>query len=74
MSKLYTEKQVKQMIEKSRETGLTAEYLILTTASIEIPTDEEIEKEFTMGNQIFTDRINGAKWMRNKIKGGQDND
>jgi len=39
---------------------------------LELPTDEEIEKEFTMGNQIFVDRINGAKWMRDKIKGGQD--
>jgi|LauGreDrversion4_2_1035121.scaffolds.fasta_scaffold164448_3 hypothetical protein len=72
MSKLYTEEQVKQMIEKSRETGLTAEYLILTSESIQLPTDEEIEKEFTMGNQIFTDRINGAKWMRDKIEGGQE--
>ena len=43
MSKLYSEEQVKQMIEKSRETGLTAEYLILTTPPIiELPTDEEI--------------------------------
>lgn len=45
MSKLYTEEQVKQMIEKSRETGLIAEYLILTTPSIELPTDEETYKE-----------------------------
>jgi len=28
--KLYTEEQVRQMIEKSRDTGLTAEFLILT--------------------------------------------
>jgi hypothetical protein len=38
---------------------------------LELPTDEEIEKEFTMGNQIFIDRISGAKWMRDKIKGGK---
>ena len=44
MSKLYSEEQVKQMIEKSRETGLTTEYLILTTPSIQLPTDEEIEE------------------------------
>ncbi len=43
--KLYTEEQVIKMIEKSRETGLTAEFLILTTSPIEIPTDEEIEQE-----------------------------
>ena len=43
--KLYTEEQVKKMIEKSRETGLTAEYLILTTTPIELPSDEEIKKQ-----------------------------
>ena len=42
--KLYTEEQVKQMIEKSRETGLTAEFLIIATPPIELPSDEEIEK------------------------------
>ena len=81
MSKLYTEEQVKQMIEKSRETGLTAEYLILTTASIQLPTDEEIGKgrdenipidEKDMWSERFYFNI-GAKWVVNKIKGGQDN-
>lgn len=74
MSKLYTEEQVKQMIEKSRETGLTAEYLILTTSSIQLPTDEEIEDialdTFLNGSKRFG-FIEGAKWMRDKIKGGQ---
>ena len=31
------------MIEKSRQTGLTAEYLILTTTPIELLSDEEID-------------------------------
>jgi len=39
--KLYTEEQVKQMIEKSRETGLTAEFLILVNQGIELPTDKD---------------------------------
>lgn len=52
--KLYTEEQVKQMIEKSRETGLTAEYLILTTEPIELPSDDELEKEAC---------IDFAKWL-----------
>ena len=75
--KLYTEEQVKQMIEKSRETGLTAEYLILTTTPIELPSDEEIEKQnpFVWGSHIFGTRDlliweQGAKWMRDKIQGG----
>ena len=48
--RLYTEEQVKKMIEKSRETGLTAEFLILTTHPIELPSDGEKCVEF-------------AKWM-----------
>jgi len=43
--KLYTEEQVKLMIEKSRATGLTAEFLTLTTPAIELPSDEEIDKK-----------------------------
>ena len=76
MSKLYTEEQVKQMIEKSRETGLTAEYLILTTSSIQLPTDEKIERkslEYSTDTESW-DFQNGAIWMRDKIKGGQDNE
>ena len=70
MSKLYTEEQVIQMIEKSRETGLTAEYLILTTTPIELPTNKVIEKvaEKTLSVD-FLSFIEGAKWMRDKIKG-----
>jgi hypothetical protein len=80
MSKLYTEEQVKQMIEKSRETGLTAEYLTLTTTPVELPTDEEIGKardenipidEKDMWSERFYFNV-GAKWMRDKIKGGEE--
>jgi hypothetical protein len=76
MSKIYTEEQVKQMIEKSRETGLTAEYLILTSESIQLPTYEEIERksfEYSTDTESW-DFQNGAIWMRDKIKGGQDNE
>lgn len=72
--KIYTEEQVKQMIQKSRDTGLNAEYLILTTESIQLPTDEEIEKQFTVGIDVKTEyshKIEGAQWMRDKIKGGE---
>ena len=76
MSKLYTEEQVRQMIEKSRETGLTAEYLILTTPPIELPTDEEIEERIGFEYPAIYQNAfeEGAKWMRDKIKGGQDNE
>ena len=70
--KLYTEEQVKQMIEKSRETGLTAEFFILTTPPIELPSDEEINKrkgfEYPANQQDAFEE--GAKWMRDKIQGG----
>ena len=75
--KLYTEEQVKKMIEKSRETGLTAEFLILTTHPIELPSDDEIRKimelddmEFDEFDPYHVSHFEGAKWMRNKIQGG----
>jgi transcriptional regulator of met regulon len=76
--KLYTEEQVKQIVEKSRETGLTAEYLMLVNTPIELPTDEEIGKgrdenipidEKDMWSERFYFTL-GAKWMRDKIQGG----
>ena len=74
--KLYTEDQVIEMIEKSRETGLTAEYLILSTPPIQLPTDDEIEeyshtKYMEVGDSRWFEPIKvGAKWMRDKIQGG----
>ena len=72
--RLYTEEQVKKMIEKSRETGLTAEFLILTTHPIELPSDEEIGKEASVrhyGTNFKHVFASGAKWMRDKIQGGE---
>jgi hypothetical protein len=74
--RLYTEEQVIKMIEKSRETGLTAEFLILTTPPIELPSDEEIEASKFPLNSPEQELWNGgyeegAKWMRNKIQGGE---
>lgn len=71
--RLYTELEVIKMIEKSRETGLTAEYFILTTTPIELPSDEEIGQEFKHGSENWEVRQAlefGAKWMRDKIQGG----
>ena len=71
--KLYTEEQVIEMIEKSRQTGLTAEYLILTTTPIELPSDEVIDErlEGSVGSLEFDTGFElGAKWMRNEIQGG----
>lgn len=81
MSKLYTEEQVKQMIEKSKETGLTAEYLILTTPSIQLPTDEEIKMIIKhYHNSLFYLELsereleNITKIIYKELFGGQDNE
>ena len=71
--KLYTEQQVIQMIEKSRETGLTADYLIATRKGIELPSDEEIDSIAPSSGTALTNKAFklGAKWMRDKIQGGK---
>ncbi len=68
--KLYTEEQVIKMIEKSRITGLTAKFLILTTPPIELPSDEEIEEQAKGHSTFAPSFIAGSEWMRNKITGG----
>jgi hypothetical protein len=80
--KLYTEEQLKQMIEKSRETGLTADYLILANKGMELPSDEEVEqylKSFPYTKHLDDGQYNDGKivgaelaiqWFRNKIQGG----
>ena len=69
--KLYTELQVKQMIEKSRETGLTADYLILNTSPIELPSDEEIKTYLNNHSYEFEHGFKDAiGFMKNKIQGG----
>lgn len=81
MSKLYTEEQVRKAINLAQkcENDCGGVYFYCTETEvideltpIELPTEEDIEKEFTIGNQIFTDRIVGAKWVLDKIKGGGD--
>ena len=79
MSKLYTEQQVRIMLGKARLLNMddtemfTDGYLIEQQTPIELPTDEEIEKvaEKTLSVN-FLSFIEGAKWMRDKIKGGGD--
>ena len=78
--KLYTEEQVKLMIEKSRYTGLTAEFLIIATPPIELPSDDEIKSYSNRYSTIHEDvsdklgkylvsaiHIDGANWMKEQI-------
>ena len=69
--KLYTEEQVIQMIEKSRETGLTAEFLILANKGIELPSDEEIKTYLNNHSYEFEHGFKDAiEFIKNKIQGG----
>jgi hypothetical protein len=83
--KLYTEEQVKKAIEMSRSSYnfFTTPFIysehevIQQLKSIELPTDEEIDKAnpFVFGSKHLGTRDMdiwelGAKWMRDKIQGG----
>jgi hypothetical protein len=48
----------------------TDDYLIEQQTPIQIPTDEEMEERAERNISPFS-FIDGAKWMRDKIKGGQ---
>jgi hypothetical protein len=69
--KLYTEEQVKQMLIKMDEfTLLHINRLMDEMISIELPSDEEIVEFYDRFIDLDTDWIIGAKWMRDKIQGG----
>jgi hypothetical protein len=79
--KLYTEEQVRQMlIETDKFTPLHIEHFIKDLNPIELPSDEEISEEsmdLFWGDNNSLNHIlqykafkRGAKWMRDKIQGG----
>ena len=77
--KLYAEEQVLQIIGNlNREYFVTPQELLeeMKLTPIELPSDEEIDKEAFQvpydNTRGFYDLqfIKGAKWMRNKIQGG----
>jgi len=76
--KLYTEEQVKAMLIKTEQfTPLHIDHLMNEIISIELPSDEEIEElsPFRLGRGDYNSLFfylwsQGAKWMCNKIKGG----
>lgn len=76
MSKLYTEEQVRialDLIAKGIDLVLCDD-IISYVKHIELPTDEEIDDESThyIENGSSNSFRSGAKWMRDKIKGGED--
>ena len=80
--KLYTEEQVRQMLEVCRDSDLyehilTFEDILKTETPIELPSDEEIKKimefdgmEIDEFDPYDLSYLGGAIWMRDKIQGG----
>ena len=81
--KLYTEEEVIQMIlssylygvERAHDYKDVKEHILKSVTPIELPSDEEIEKYFTHDlifgvYKVDYNKVEGAKWMRNKIQRG----
>jgi hypothetical protein len=75
--KLYTEEQVRQMLEVCRDSDLyehilTFEDILKTETPIELPSDEEIKKEMEYDEFDPYDvaYFGGLAYMRNLIQGG----
>ena len=77
--KLYTEKQVRIIIQKARsneDNWYSDNYLLAEQTPIELPNDEEIRKIMELDGMEFDEfdpydvsYLGGACWMRNKIRG-----
>jgi hypothetical protein len=68
--KLYTEEQVKKMLDLARFTYNSEDKILLSQIPIQLPSDEEIDKEIEwLDNPL--ERLNfkaGIRWMRDKIR------
>lgn len=79
MSKLYTESEVRKAIalgydwchQKHIPDDFMIDNFINSLTPIQLPTDEEIEEASNEASYV-DGFYYGAKWMRDKIKGGQD--
>ena len=78
--KLYTEEQLHNTVKAiqnyldhydEKEAQENIEKHLKALKPIELPSDEDILQAFTKGSQFFIDKYEGAKWMRDKI-GGKD--
>jgi hypothetical protein len=79
--KLYTEEQVRKMLEVCIDSDLyehilTFEDILKTETPIELPSDKEINDSKFPSNAPIQELYNdgweeGAKWMRDKIQGGK---
>ena len=63
--KLYTEEQVKSLLNK-----MDVIYSLEDLTPIELPSDEEIREQGKTQSTFAPSFIYGAEWMRDKIIGG----
>ena len=76
--KLYTTEQVIDIFEKyGNMSAINARNIIDLSESIELPSDEGIRKIMELDDMEFDEcdpyhlaHLEGAKWMRDKIQGG----
>jgi hypothetical protein len=75
--KLYTEEQVRNAMRADFILDEEIDNLINKLTPIELPSDEEIIKIMELDDMEFDEfdpyhlsHLDGAKWMRNKIQGG----
>ena len=79
--KLYTEEQVKKIQQailcNHKNAIMDENYWLNVTKPIELPSDEGIKKimelddmEFDEFDPYHVSHLDGAKWMRDKIQGG----
>ena len=67
--KLYTENQVRRAINLALDSPTHANLVIDHLTPIELPSDDYIE-DYANDNTESISFVNGAKWMRDKIQGG----
>ncbi len=71
--KLYTDADVRQMLKNTDKfTPLHIDYLIKDLTPIELPSDDEILDEAYAQMAMVFSFTDGAKWMRDKIGGNNE--
>ena len=73
MSKLYTEEEIRKLLNEILMLSSSVDDAINSLTPIELPTDEDIDDvalETFLNDSKRFGFIEGAKWMRDKIKGG----
>jgi hypothetical protein len=69
--KLYTENQVKYILDLAQRSGVHIAKISVDVykklTPIELPTDEEIEEGFKFNNESYYIFIEGAKWIKEQI-------